>query len=376
MGEPVGDLLVATAAQVGRLLGSPVDPASFDPTRIPLHLLPRYVVVDEAGARIDADRDLSALRDRLDGAVRESVTATSASHDLTRTGLRSPEFEALPASVTTRTGGIEVRAFPALVDEGDTFGVALFPSEDEQFEQGWAGTRRLILCTVPGPGRDLTRGLSPSSKLAIAATPWRTEARLVADLTDAVLDEFITAGGGPARTPDAASALIATARRELTTRCRAEISAVATLVDAAAALTASLAESAPAALLPGRADIAEHLDRLVYDGCLAAVGVARIADLMRYVVALEHRLARLPRRVDADAAATGSLRRLEAEVDRAAASIADPVAVEGLHWMLEELRVATFAEQVGTREPVSETRVRKAMQRAVAGQPIRSGGHG
>lgn len=376
MGEPVGDLLVATAAQVGRLLGSPVDPASFDPTRIPLHLLPRYVVVDEAGARIDADRDLSALRDRLDGAVRESVTATSASHDLTRTGLRSPEFEALPASVTTRTGGIEVRAFPALVDEGDTFGVALFPSEDEQFEQGWAGTRRLILCTVPGPGRDLTRGLSPSSKLAIAATPWRTEARLVADLTDAVLDEFITAGGGPARTPDAASALIATARRELTTRCRAEISAVATLVDAAAALTASLAESAPAALLPGRADIAEHLDRLVYDGCLAAVGVARIADLMRYVVALEHRLARLPRRVDADAAATGSLRRLEAEVDRAAASIADPVAVEGLHWMLEELRVATFAEQVGTREPVSETRVRKATQRAVAGQPIRSGGHG
>jgi ATP-dependent helicase HrpA len=97
---------------------------------------------------------------------------------------------------------------------------------------------------------------------------------------------------------------------------------------------------------------------------------------MRYVVALDHRLARLPRRVDADAAATGSLRRLEAEVDRAAASIADPVAVEGLHWMLEELRVATFAEQVGTREPVSETRVRKAMQRAVAGQPIRSGGHG
>ena len=35
-------------------------------------------------------------------------------------------------------------------------------------------------------------GLSPSSKLAIAATPWRTEARLVADLTDAVLDEIMT----------------------------------------------------------------------------------------------------------------------------------------------------------------------------------------
>ena len=67
-----------------------------------------------------------------------------------RRGLRGWDIGTLPQTHQQQQAGHLVTAYPALVDEGDTVGVALLPTEAEQHRAMWAGTRRLLLLAVPG----------------------------------------------------------------------------------------------------------------------------------------------------------------------------------------------------------------------------------
>ena len=95
----------------------------------------------------------------------------------------------------------------------------------------------------------------------------------------------------------------------------------------------------------------EQLDRLVFPGFVTATGAGRLADLLRYLAAVRHRLDRLPEDPERDRVLLRRVRALQAETRPAT-----PLA-----WMVEELRVSLFAQHLGTAQRVSEQRVRRAL---------------
>jgi ATP-dependent helicase HrpA len=116
-----------------------------------------------------------------------------------------------------------------------------------------------------------------------------------------------------------------------------------------------------------RADVRAQLDSLVRPGFVAATGVARLRDVRRYLLAMQHRLERaatnprepvLQQQVDAVEAAYADLLESLPPTRRGAPEVTD------IAWMVEELRVSLFAQTLGTSGPVSEKRVRAAIAAA------------
>ena len=81
-----------------------------------------------------------------------------------------------------------------------------------------------------------------------------------------------------------------------------------------------------------------------------------------YLKGIRVRLDKLPDRVVQDSQLMTKCRTLEADFDAYAEQLAPSAELEDLNWQLEEFRIATFAQQVGTKEKVSEKRIRAALR--------------
>jgi ATP-dependent helicase HrpA len=113
------------------------------------------------------------------------------------------------------------------------------------------------------------------------------------------------------------------------------------------------------------ADIRGQLARLLPPGFVTATDAKRLGDLTRYLTAVGRRLERLPHGVNADRERMASVHAVQAAYDelRQALSPARAAAddVRDIAWMIEELRVSLWAQQLGTPRPVSEQRIYRAI---------------
>jgi ATP-dependent helicase HrpA len=119
------------------------------------------------------------------------------------------------------------------------------------------------------------------------------------------------------------------------------------------------------ALRSSVADMREQLDRLVGPGFVTRTGTARLIDVVRYLRAVGVRIDKLREDPLRDRERMRPIQALEAELASVGVRLdwAGDKRVEEVRWMLEELRVAVWAQSLGTAIPVSESRVRRAIAR-------------
>ena len=117
-------------------------------------------------------------------------------------------------------------------------------------------------------------------------------------------------------------------------------------------------------LRPSVDDMRAQLDRLVRPGFVTATGLDRLPDVERYVEAIARRAAKLPEDPRRDRQRMAEVVALEnryrAILERQSRGRV-PEDVVDAGWLLEELRVGTFAQSMGTARPVSPQRVAKAL---------------
>jgi ATP-dependent helicase HrpA len=367
--DPTEPLLPALERELRRATAVTIPPDAWQPAEVPGHLRATFRVLDDQHRPLAQGKDLTALRAQVAPQARASLARAATDHE--RTGQTSWTFGDLPASVEVQRGGHAVTAFPALVDEGETVGVRVVPSEAEASRLGWRGARRLLVLTVGSPVRQVVKGLSPRTRLALQFNPDGEIPDLVADCVDAAADELIAAAGGPPRTAEAFAALTGTAREQLlplTTDAVRRVEAVLTQArEVAVAIGAAPGRRVPEAAI---ADLRRQMTGLLHRGFVADAGRRRLPDLVRYLTAMAYRLEKLPANAARDAlwraqvdAVTGEYEQLRARMPATGAPD-DPVA--RVRWMIEELRVSLFAQTVGTPRPVSEQRVYKAIDQLIA----------
>jgi ATP-dependent helicase HrpA len=337
---------------------------AFDLNKVPDHLRLSFAVEDTKHNLIGHGKDLAALQVQLAAPARAAV-AEAAGAELERTGLRDwpADLNQLPRVVEHNRGGHAVRGFPALVEEGDAVAVRVFATESEQAAAMGAGARRLVRLSAPSPVKAVQAALSTRTRLLLAANPDGSLAALLDDCTDAAIDSLT----GADRPFDRA------AFAELRSRVAAGLQAATADVFAQVQLVLAAAHDVRAALpaLPppaqaeSVADIRAQLVALLPPGFVVATGRARLGDLVRYVTALARRLERMPRDVAMDRArmqrvhhvqqAYADLLRAIPQTRAAAEDVTD------IRWLIEELRVSLYAQQLGTARPVSEQRIYRAI---------------
>ncbi len=356
-------LLDALARELERR-GVRIPREAWDLSKLPPHLRMRFRVEDTGGEVVAEGEDLDALREAVQPRLRERLAA--ATPTIERTGCREWAFGALPRELAPAAGG-GLRAFPALVDEGETVGVKLFETPGAQASAMHAGTRRLLLLTVRSPIPWVVDRLDTPAKLALMTAPHGNVGAALDDALLAALDALIAAGGGPAWDEAGFARLREHVAGELADRTLATARALVAVLEARREIERRLdALPAAAPLQEIRLDVARQLGRLVHPACATAAGAARLPDVERWLRAAAIRLDRLPDAAGSDRDRMRTLHDLEAAYEgRLAdwpASTPKPPQLYEVRWMLEELRAASFAPALGAR--VTAKQVRRAIAQA------------
>ena len=358
-----GPLLDVLARELERMSGVAVPPGSWQLDRVPDHLKVTFRVVDERHRTLAEGKDLEGLKLRLREKLRAALAV--AVDGIEQQGLRTWSLGRLPRSVEQRRGGRVVRAYPALVDEGGSVAVRMLESEAEQQRAMWQGTRRLLLLQVPSPVRFVLGRLSGRAKLTLSQYPHGSPAELFDDCVSCAVDALTAECGGPAWDEDGFATLHDKVRAELADTTLDVVTDVERIL-AVADDVERLKGTASPALTPALADVRAQLSELVYPGFVTATGRRRLPDVLRYLRAAGHRLEKLPHDPHRDREQMLRVRQLQQAYERLLDELPiDRPAGEPLQhirWMLEELRVSYFAQTLGTPYPVSDKRIRRAME--------------
>jgi ATP-dependent helicase HrpA len=362
-----GPLLDVLARELEDLRGVAMPSDAWQLSTVPDHLRVTFRVVDEKGRKLAESKDLAALKRQLSGQVRATISRAATS--IERAGLTRPAFGELPRVFAATRRGHEVKAYPALVDEGETVAVRMLDTPAQQRQQMWLGTRKLLRLNLPSPMKFISRNLSNTSKLVLGRNPHGSVAGLLEDCVNCALDKLVTDNGGPVWDEAGFAVLLEKVRGGVNPAVLDVLSEVEQILRAANDVETRLADArGPSESLT---DIRQQLDRLVFPGFVTATGFQRLPNLVRYLRAIERRLDKLATAGARDVELLRDVQWLGEEYRRTVdvlprESAAVPPLTD-IRWMIEELRVSYFAQSLGTAYAVSAKRILRALDDVAAG---------
>ncbi|MEV0462704.1 ATP-dependent RNA helicase HrpA [Nocardia tengchongensis] len=361
--EPLRTGLARELSQLGSVT---IAAAALDPAGLPDHLRMTFAATDPSGAIVARSKSLADLKTRLAEQVSKSVArANNAAERAPAAVWTSESLGTLPSAVKRQVGGQTITGYPALVAESEGVAVRVLSSPAEQATAMRTGTRALLLGAITTSARAVTAGLPPTDRLALSQNPYGTLDALVEDCRACAADELIAANGGPVRSPEQFQALVEKVRPQFTSAVAAIVRSVVPVLAEAHRVRATLADSRDP---DATDDVTHQLDDLIFPGFISEWGSVRLRALPRYLEAARLRLDALPASANRDRAGMIELDRVHAAYDRLVANL--PEGRRGgrdiveIWWMIEELRVSLFAQQLGTPYPVSAKRIEKAIDTA------------
>ncbi|MGH3446046.1 MAG: ATP-dependent RNA helicase HrpA [Nocardioidaceae bacterium] len=355
-------LLDALERFLRRTTGEHVPREAWDLSKVPGHLQLTFRVLGDDGTSLGEGKDLHALKLRHTGSTRRAVSSAAAA--LERADVTSWDFGELPQEFTQTRAGHEVKGYPALVDEQGAVAVRVLPTAEAQAATMPIGVRRLLMLALPSPGRSLVQGLGNDDKLTLGLSPHGSVAALVEDCWACAVDAIVAEHGLPwGRTAFEAQA--SQVERAGASRTSEVVLLARDALLAAHDIDRRLSGRADLDLLPALSDLKGQWSRLVYPGFVAEAEVEALRHYPRYFAAMGQRLDKLagdPRR---DGVLMGSMSGVQASylshVDALAAGRPPSTALRTVRWLLEELRVSLWAQQLGTTQRVSVQRVERSL---------------
>ncbi|GIB14921.1 ATP-dependent RNA helicase HrpA [Vibrio cholerae] len=358
-------LLDAMEKELRRMTGVTVLREDWKLDQLPAHLKITYRAVDHRNRKLNESCDLHELKESLKEKVQETLSQV-ADDDIEQRDLHTWSFGELPKVYQQKRGGFEVRAYPALVDKKDSVEIKLFETEQEQLSAMRAGQRRLILLNVPSPIKYLHANLPNKSKLGLYFNPYGKVLDLIDDCIACGVDKLIEERGGMVWEPQAFEALKEHVRAELGDTVVEIAKQVETILTTAYNINKRLKGKVGFTMAFALSDVKAQIEGLIFSGFATECGWKRLPDILRYMRAIERRMEKLP--VDPNKDRLHMLKiesvanKYKELLNKIPKGMAIPDNVREIRWMLEELRVSYFAQQLGTPYPVSDKRIINAIE--------------
>nr|WP_314116299.1 ATP-dependent RNA helicase HrpA [uncultured Aggregatibacter sp.] len=355
--KPLLDTLIY---ELRRMTGVTVEAEHWNWEQIPSHLKMTFRVVDENGKKIAESMNLDELKFSLKDRVQESISAV-ADDGIEQSGLHIWSFAELPQCYEQKQRGFSVKAFPAIVDEKDAVGIKLFETEFEQAVAMQQGLRRLLLLNVPSPIKYLHEKLPNKAKLGLYFTPFGRVLDLIDDCIACAVDKLIADFGGFVWNEEGFNKLRDFVRENLNEVTVDIAQKVEQILTHTHQLNQRLKGKMDFTMAFALSDMKSQISGLIYQGFVQKSGYARLPDLLRYLQAIDKRMDKLAQDVNRDRAAMLRVEQVQQAYQQLLAKLpkSKPISdeVAEIRYMIEELRVSLFAQQLGTKYQVSDKRV-------------------
>ena len=371
---PQGNLLTTMAKALQSLSGAIVTANDFDALRLPDHLRMTYRVLGSTGKNMGTDKNLEKLQRGLADKSRDAVAevAERVTSPLERDGLTSWDFAELPRTVDAKHGGNTVRAYPALVVTNpgtarQEVNIRLMATEADQKREHPLGTRALVIAAVPSPAKYVQEHLTAAEKLILTQSPYANLSALITDAIAASVDSvlFSMREDGMIFQKAEFETLRDRVQGAIMDNIFDAVSQTARILSAVRDANKAMSEANPMTYLAVLTQEKAHLEQLLQPNFISNAGLTRLPRILIYVRAITMRIQRMIEDAGRDRTASVELDQALALFDAAGGKIPlaphSPAHLVKVRWMIEEFRVSLFAQSLGTAEPISLQRIKKAL---------------
>lgn len=391
-----GGLIDALLKQVRDETSLDVKRADFKLDMLSPHLFMNFRITDEHGRQLGLGRNLGALKAEWGAKARGafqalaslkvaasagdiSISESKVSENVSRQAQAAPKndkaaggkpaqphdaryrdwsFGELPELMEIKKGGTTLIGFPALIDHGDAVGIEVFDEPEAAAAKHRVGLRRLFALQIRDALKYLEKNIPDLQKMAVAYMPLGTQEELRGQIIDVAIDRAFLQEPLPSNETDFKQR-VQDGRGRLTLIANevARMSATILAEYAAAARKIKDTKNAPEATK----DASEQLQKLMPKNFIAVAPWAQLGHYARYLKAIASRLDKYRADPARDAAKLKELLPLEQRYWRLVAERKGQVdaRMQEYRWMLEELRVSFFAQELRTPYPVSAKRLDK-----------------
>ncbi len=368
-----GALLPALSERLRKLTGVEIDEKDWRTDELPLYLQMNFKLVDDDGKLLDESRDLNRLKEDWAREAAASFRQIPDS-DYEKTGLTSWSFDKLPEQITLEQNGLQMTAYPALVDKNDSVDLTLMDTAAQAQQLTRLGLRRLFMLAQADAVKYLQKNLPGIKEMClhyanVPPSPYDANSnskltpceQLKTDLIHVAFDRCFILELPAIRHREAFEQRLNSRRGDLIKIASDLAQNIAAPLAEYHAIAKRLSSNIPLAAINAVNDIKEQLGFLVYQGFVHDTPDEALKRLPVYCQAAGIRLDKLLTDPAKD-------RQRMAEVKphwQKFISKVNKIETEAFHdyrWMLEEFRISVFAQELKTAYPISGKRLEKQWQ--------------
>jgi len=354
-------LMPALAEYIQKQTSLKLAVTDFDLSAVTEHLMMNFSVVDEKGRELGMGRDWNALKAQLGSAAQ--LTFRSNSPSIEKTGLKQWDFGDLPKTLTFSKDGHQLTGYPALEDNKDNVAVKLFDTETMAQKAHRMGVCRLMRFELKEQMKQLEKGLPQFNQYALLLRNLISPDDLREEMLLAISERAFIGEDDLPRTNAEFMNLKQRARTRLPAVVDASSRLATNIAQEYQALTQKL-NSLPTNMARIKKEIEEQLAMLLPKRFFSQTPWERLQHLPRYIKAMKLRLDKYPSSIDRDAKSAQNVQMVwqrwqdkVSNLRKANAEISEGLA--DYRWLIEELRVSLFAQELKTPFPVSVKRLDK-----------------
>ncbi len=367
-------IVESIAEALRRMTGHRIDPEILQNHQFEDHHRMRFEVVDEAGKVIKTGRDLDALKGIVGNKAsanfsQVAATNNSTNNKLERDAIKSWDFDPLPEDILVDVTGMKIKAWPALVDKGDSVAIQLFDSPQKAQQQ--EGLLRMLLLHLAADEKAMLKNLPNIQNLCLKYNSTGNCDELKKSIVRNVFRLTFIAGDWQDKQHgvgidkahfldhiDAQKSKLDDTRDEL---CQQ----LSTVLGLNHDIRKQLKGNIDLTLLEALNDMKEQIQSLVYPGFLNELSLDELRQYPRYLKAILKRLDKLAGEAHKDRERFIEIQPLLDNYKTHIKKHGKTPASQKIRWMLEEFRVSLFAQDLGTAYPVSAKRLSKAFNELI-----------
>ncbi|OCX19120.1 ATP-dependent RNA helicase HrpA [Stutzerimonas xanthomarina] len=326
------------------------------------HLKMNIEVVDARGKFLGEGRDLAELTARFNEASQAALAPPQQKAE--QKPVEAKGFAQVAEKAQAKMAGLSMTVYPALVEEGGVVKEGRFPTQAEAEYQHRRALQRLLLQQLAELAKYLRSKLPGLTELGLLYRDMGKVDALVEDILLASLDSCILDGETTLPRDGAALASLAEKRRgDWTGHAERLARLVLDILKHWHGLQKRFKGRIDLAQAVALNDIKAQLANLVYPGFVRETPAQWLREYPRYLKAIEQRFEKIGAQLQRDRVWSGELagywEQYQARLKKhQQEGKRDPELIQ-YRWMLEEYRVSLWAQQLGTKMPVSDKRLNK-----------------